>query len=109
MDSETFLCCSVNPYTICGTCKGNVCHEHVDAWGYTGNADGKVSTCGNCFDIDRTREMIQQAIDANGEYSHNICSLNLRRVSRFKGRKVANKLIDEFELDDIYKIMKEPE
>ena len=54
---------------------------------------------------------IQQAINKNGNYSHNICSVVLMAVHQKVGRASAKDLINEFSLDDLYgiQIHDEPE
>ena len=42
----------------------------------------------------------------DGPYSHNICGLILRQVSKEHGVGAANKLIDELDLHDLYGISK---
>jgi len=51
------------------------------------------------------REKIGLALDQNGPYSHNICSLVLSKIAQQFGNASANKLIHDFELDKIYQIM----
>jgi hypothetical protein len=49
--------------------------------------------------IKAARDKIYEAVQRDGPYSHNIISLVLGRVAKFHGKKTANKLIDEFELE----------
>lgn len=44
---------------------------------------------------------IQEAIDVDGPYSHNIISLALGAVAREYGKAEANKLIDKHDLEDL--------
>ncbi len=44
---------------------------------------------------------IQEAINTDGPYSHNIISLALGAVAREHGKAEANKLIDEHDLEDL--------
>lgn len=56
--------------------------------------------------LDKARADIEKAIEQDGPYSHNICSLVLAAVYDKLGRKAANKLVDEFDLDTIFDIQK---
>lgn len=53
------------------------------------------------------RRKIETAIEQDGPYSHNICSMALLAVAQAEGKKAANKLIDEYGLEALYKIRKE--
>ena len=52
------------------------------------------------------RRRIEKAIDQSGPFSHNIVGLALSQVSKEFGVNVANGLIDEYELDELYGIQK---
>lgn len=54
-------------------------------------------------EIKVAKEKIEKAIIQDGPYSHNIVGLVL---SGLNDKKAANKLIDEFELDELYGIQK---
>lgn len=103
------LCCTVNPVGYCRSCKDPICDDHI------GRASSKSilpkpvrsQDCPNCV-IEKAVDSIERALEANGEYSHNICSNAVRQVSYRWGKKKANKLIDEYDLTRIYKIRKEP-
>jgi len=100
--SKSQLCCQVNVHTRCKRCGGPICKNHARMWASYAN-------CSNCFDIGRAKSHIQRALDQDGPYTHNICSINLRLIETFKGRKEANKVIDEFDLTELYNISKEIE
>lgn len=57
-------------------------------------------------DINWYRQQIVKAIEQDGPYSHNIVSSVLRSVSNEFGANVANGLIDEYELDEVFGIQK---
>jgi hypothetical protein len=57
--------------------------------------------------LKQARRIIRQAIKTNGPYSHNIISLSLASVMRKFGVHAANKLVDEFDLEELYGIRKE--
>ena len=57
--------------------------------------------------INDAKEKIERAIESNGQFTHNILGLILRKVDGLFGTKVANDLIDEYDLED-YGINKEP-
>lgn len=44
---------------------------------------------------------IQDALDTDGGYSHNIISIVLRHISSEHGVKAANEAIEEFDLEDL--------
>jgi len=52
------------------------------------------------------RRKIETAIEQNGPYSHNICSMALMSVAAAAGKDAANKLIEEYGLDALYQIRK---
>nr|MBI3612635.1 hypothetical protein [Nitrospirota bacterium] len=52
------------------------------------------------------RQKIETAIEQNGSYSHNICSMALMAVAEADGKAAANKLIEEYGLDALYQIRK---
>lgn len=52
------------------------------------------------------RQTIERAIDQNGPYSHNVCSMALMAVAKADGKKAANKLIEDYGLDALYGIQK---
>ena len=52
------------------------------------------------------RRKIETAIEQNGPYSHNICSMALLAVAEADGMDAANKLIEEYGLDALYQIRK---
>ena len=56
--------------------------------------------------IHEHRRQIEKAINKNGQFSHNIVSIVLREVSKEFGVNVANGLVDEYELDELYGIQK---
>lgn len=56
--------------------------------------------------IKEAENKIAQAIETNGNFSHNICGIVLSGIAKEHGRKAANKLIDKFALDSIYGIQK---
>lgn len=53
--------------------------------------------------LKEAQKKIQHAMNQNGQYSHNIISLVL---SGLKDYDMANKLIEEFDLDRVYGIQK---
>jgi len=61
----------------------------------------------NKYPMDHFRTHIDRAIDQNGQYTHNIISINLRQCAAIWGFESANALIDEYCLDDIYGIQKQ--
>lgn len=50
------------------------------------------------------RRKIETAIEQNGPYSHNICSMALLAVAETEGKEAANKLIEEYGLNALYQI-----
>lgn len=52
--------------------------------------------------LQKAKEQIDRAIDRNGPYSHNIIGLVLNDVSAKLGRRAANSLIEEFDLEALY-------
>ena len=54
--------------------------------------------------LDKAREDIEEAIRRDGEYSHNVISCVLRIVANEYGYDVANSLVGEFELEELYGI-----
>ena len=52
------------------------------------------------------RRKIETAIEQSGPYSHNICSMALLAVAAVEGKDAANKLIEDYELDALYRIRK---
>jgi len=54
----------------------------------------------------KARDSIENAMDQNGPYTHNIISLSLRSLAEKGGNKAANDLVDEYELDQEYGIQK---
>ena len=59
--------------------------------------------------LEDCRDAINQAIEENGQFSHNICSCVLRIAADKFGTAQANALIDEFALDEVYSIHKQEE
>lgn len=58
------------------------------------------------MNIDDAKKEIEDAIDQNGNYTHNIISSVLGIVAEDHGHDTANDLIDEFCLEEIYGIQK---
>ncbi|MBI2069480.1 MAG: hypothetical protein HYT79_02680 [Elusimicrobia bacterium] len=56
--------------------------------------------------IQWARKKIEQAIKQDGPYSHNVCSMALLAVAQADGKEAANKLIEEYCLDRLYRIQK---
>ena len=56
--------------------------------------------------IYKYKQRIEKARDQNGPFSHNIIGLTLSQVSQEFGFDVANGLIDEYDLEDLYNIQK---
>ena len=56
--------------------------------------------------VEDAKEKIERAIESGGSFTHNILGLILREVDKLFGTKVANDLIDEYNLED-YGINKE--
>lgn len=54
--------------------------------------------------IEEARKHIEDAIDTNGTYTHNIISLTLSSVEKTHGIGKANELVDEFNLTEDYGI-----
>lgn len=54
--------------------------------------------------IDKASDRIQNAIDSHGPYSHNMIGAVLRDLSSSWGYEHANKLVRDFELDELYGI-----
>ena len=60
-----------------------------------------------CYvDIDEKYEEVRAHIDAPGPYSHNIISYTLREVAAELGKDVANKMVDDLDLTDLFGIGK---
>jgi len=59
-------------------------------------------------DVENASESIEDLIDENpdGPYTHNIISATLRALAKKHGYEVANRLVDEFELTELYDIPK---
>ena len=55
----------------------------------------------------RHREVIEKAMKQEGPYTHNIISLALRMIAEELGKDVANGLVREYQLDDMYGIPEE--
>jgi len=55
-----------------------------------------------CMKQARTR--IQNAIDQDGQFTHNMISISLREVSNKFGYRYANELVREFDLAELYEI-----
>lgn len=52
---------------------------------------------------------IERLIDPYGRpYTHNLVGMTLRQIDEKFGREEANRLIDEYELDDLFGGNKEP-
>lgn len=58
---------------------------------------------------DEIRDQIEEAIEEDGQYTHNIISCNLRIAEENYGRKFANSLIDDLDLKALFGIEKEKE
>lgn len=56
--------------------------------------------------METARMTIEDAIETDGPYSHNICSLALSNVQEKLGTKYANRLVDEHGLTLRYGIKK---
>lgn len=56
--------------------------------------------------IEKARARIEEAIDQNGPYTHNIIGLCLAEVGEMIGNDMVNCLIDQFELDVYYGFVK---
>lgn len=56
------------------------------------------------MDIDAARVSIAKAMLQNGEYTHNIISCVLRSVAATYSDRVANELIEQFNLTQFYGI-----
>lgn len=54
--------------------------------------------------IKKASGRIEKAIEQNGPYSHNICSLALSMVSKELGAAQANALIEKYKLTELFKI-----
>lgn len=52
------------------------------------------------------RRKIETAIKQDGPYSHNVCSMALLAVVQAEDKEAANKLIEEYGLDRLYRIQK---
>ena len=48
------------------------------------------------YPIDMFEERIVNELENNGQYSHNIISINLRMVEEIHGRKAANSIVNTF-------------
>jgi hypothetical protein len=46
------------------------------------------------------RQYIEEAIEKNGPYSHNIIGLALNQISKEEGVQAANDLMDEYDLSE---------
>jgi hypothetical protein len=55
-------------------------------------------------DLANARFEINEQIYIHGEYSHNVVSCILRRISAIYGKKVANQLVYDLDLDDEFGI-----
>jgi hypothetical protein len=55
-------------------------------------------------EMNMTRDRINNAIDQDGPYTHNMISLALRKLAENTGTKYANELVKELDLDDLYGI-----
>lgn len=56
--------------------------------------------------IEDARFKIERAVNADGEFSHNIISSTLRQVEQTFGKQEADKLIDEYDLTYLFGIKK---
>lgn len=61
------------------------------------------------MDLRKAKNEIRRAVKMNGKYSHNVCSLVLQSVQKRLGTKVANELVEEFDLTSAFgiQLMKE--
>lgn len=55
-------------------------------------------------EVEQARHTIQDAIDSEGPYSHNIIGLTLSRIAAEQGYAVANRLVEEYDLEARYGI-----
>ena len=55
---------------------------------------------------DDARKKIERAMEQNGGFTHNLIGMALSMIG---DNKKANELIDEYSLDELYGIEKEPE
>lgn len=60
----------------------------------------------NTMTIERARELLQIQVDLGGGYNRNSVRLILFEISKEHGQEVADKLIDEFALDQIFGLQK---
>jgi|GEM_PF-6151770 len=59
---------------------------------------------------DQARSKIERYINSSGGVSHNLIGFALRQLAKStKSNKDSNELIDEYSLQDLYGINKEPE
>jgi hypothetical protein len=56
------------------------------------------------FTVDKAKDCIINAMRQNGQYTHNIISLNLRRTASLHGTRAANQIIEDFNLEGLYNI-----
>ena len=56
--------------------------------------------------IYKYRLQIEAEVEKQGSYSHNIVGIVLRQVSKEFSVNVANGLVDEYELDEVFGIQK---
>lgn len=54
--------------------------------------------------VEKARERIENAMEQNGQYTHNIISFTLRDLATKFGYKYADELVNELNLDDLYEI-----
>ena len=52
------------------------------------------------------RQRIDKAINQDGAFSHNMIGLALAILSREDGQEAADKLVDEYNLTELYEIQK---
>ena len=56
--------------------------------------------------VRKAREGIEKALDSMGNYTHNIISLYLSSLAAEEGNEAANKLVDEYDLTELFGIQK---
>lgn len=56
--------------------------------------------------LTKARTIIQEMVDRQHSHSHNVVSNVLRDVQKKLGTQIANSLVDEFELEEIFDIPK---
>lgn len=58
------------------------------------------------MEIQKAKEVIERAIDVDGPYSNNVVGSVLRQVDDAHGQGAALKLMDEYDLEEIFDIQR---